>query len=99
MGALCPVLCALPTKLAAPWDDATGTLHVFMTVLAGRNSRSSQKPGPFLTFIFQTLHKMDPFVRTHIAFGASTARGLGNVVFSFPAFQDKEVHWKKGRMR
>ena len=57
--------------------------HVFMTVLPGRNS---QKPAPFLNFNKSCTKWM--FVRTHIAFGTLTARGLGNGGFSFSAFQE-----------
>lgn len=79
-----PVPCDLPTRPAG--HGLMPQEHVFMTVLPGRNSRNSQKPAPFLNFNKSCTKWM--FVRTHIAFGTLTARGLGNGGFSFSAFQE-----------
>ena len=78
--------CALCSahKASSPWGDAAGTC-VYDS--AGWKKQQKQpETCPFLSFNKSSTKWM--FVRTHIAFGTWTARGLGNEGFSFSAFQE-----------
>lgn len=85
-----PVPCAVCSSYkarTAPWDVATRTLHMFMTVLAMN--------WPLPHFHLSNLAQRDLFVRPHIPFGTLTAKESGKYNFSFLASQYRKAYTGK----
>lgn len=72
-------------KASSPWGDATGTC--VYNCAGWRKQQKQPEICPFPSNFNKSCTKW-MFVRTHIAFGTLTARGLGNECFSFSAFQE-----------
>lgn len=88
-----PVPCALPTRLAA--HGVMPQEHVFMTLLAGRNSRSSQKPAPSSVLTNLPQNGCLSELTLHLEL---ELQGVWEMrVLAFQPF--KKVHWKESGMR